>query len=129
MLVFCVSMCLCSKQDQEPVSTTNMEKGIADEQSTEMASSLENIDQELINAAAEGKIDVVKKLIDAGADLTARDDSDRTALIWAALRNYPDVVKTLLEAGADINASTEAGYSGLMAGASADCYNACQSWF
>ena len=53
---------------------------------------------------------MVKTLLDAGADLNARDESGWTPLHWAVwLSETPAVVKTLLDAGADPNARTKDG--------------------
>ncbi len=45
----------------------------------------------------------VKALIDAGADIGARNHRGNTALIYAAMRNDYDAVRVILEAGADID--------------------------
>ena len=45
----------------------------------------------------------VKALIDAGADVGARNHRGNTALIYAAMRNDYDAVRVILEAGADID--------------------------
>ena len=49
----------------------------------------------LMNAAAEGKVDVVKLLIESGADPALKDHSGKTARQWAAERNHPEVVALL----------------------------------
>ena len=43
-------------------------------------------------------------LLDAGADVNARERSGRTALHAAAAKGYSDVVKLLVERGADVAA-------------------------
>lgn len=48
--------------------------------------------------------DAVKALIEAGADVNAKDDEGKTALSWAARNHNPQVLKALVEAGADVNA-------------------------
>jgi ankyrin repeat protein len=55
-------------------------------------------------AAAGGRPETVDWLIDAGADITARNAAFGTALDVAALRGAPEVVELLLEAGADVHA-------------------------
>ncbi len=55
----------------------------------------------LHEAARKGNIDEAKKLLDAGADLTARDEHLRsTPLAWAAKFGQLEMVKLLLERGA-----------------------------
>ncbi len=58
----------------------------------------------LINAAQNGHSDIVRQLLEAGADINATNDFGVTALIWAATKGHSDIVRQLLEAGADINA-------------------------
>lgn len=47
---------------------------------------------------------VVRALLEAGADVGARDESGRTPLHFAAIRD-PEVVALLVEGGADVNAA------------------------
>jgi ankyrin repeat protein/tRNA A-37 threonylcarbamoyl transferase component Bud32 len=58
--------------------------------------------------------DVVKLLLDKGADVNAKDREGRTALMWAASSGNVDIVKILLDAGADISAKNEDGETALM---------------
>lgn len=54
-------------------------------------------------AAQGGHLDCVNILIEAGADVTVRDDEDRTPLLLAVKGNYADVAIALVKAGADPN--------------------------
>jgi ankyrin repeat protein len=47
-------------------------------------------------ASMHGHTEVVRELIDAGADITFKDDDGRTALQWAAKLKHRDVVALLL---------------------------------
>lgn len=53
--------------------------------------------------------EVVRFLLDAGADLNARDESGRTPLHWAARIGASESVGALLAAGADVHALDAAG--------------------
>ena len=49
--------------------------------------------------------DVLSTLIEAGAEVNARNGSDETPLHWAARWNKnPDIISTLIEAGAEVGA-------------------------
>lgn len=63
--------------------------------------------QQLVRAARAGDADLVDRLLDTGASVTARDDSGATALVAAAYGNHLAVARRLLEAGADPNAKDE----------------------
>ena len=57
----------------------------------------------LMYAAGEGKFDVVKCLIDHGADVDKKDQRKQTALHYASERGYLKVVEALLSKGAEID--------------------------
>lgn len=63
----------------------------------------------LIRAAEDGRLDLVRNLLEAGANPNAKSDGDVTVLIWAAARGHLEVVKALLESGAEPNARTRRG--------------------
>ena len=57
---------------------------------------------------------VIMALIEAGADINAKDEDGRTSIHAAAFNNdNPAIIKTLAEAGADINAKDENGVTPL----------------
>ena len=56
----------------------------------------------LITSAANGHLELVKWLIEAGASLTSRDAGKQTALLLAASRGHLEVVKYLIQAGASL---------------------------
>ena len=60
-----------------------------------------NDEYDLRRAAANGRLEVVKYLVDNGADIHANDDG---ALRWAAENGRLEVVKYLIDNGADIHA-------------------------
>jgi ankyrin repeat protein len=60
-------------------------------------------DQNLVVAAQEGRIEDVRKYIEAGANIEYQDDQGINALIAATQEGHAAIVKLLLERGADIN--------------------------
>lgn len=69
-------------------------------------------------AAYSGRAPAVTALINAGADVNARDDNGWTALVHAASRGQTKVVSLLLKAGADPNIRTRDGRTALSEGRS-----------
>lgn len=61
----------------------------------------------LISAAEAGNLSAVRDLVEAGADLDARDDRGRTAVMAATHSNHPDIVEYLIAKGADLNIRDE----------------------
>jgi hypothetical protein len=56
----------------------------------------------LFAAIARGRIDIVSRLIDAGANLNGRSRQGYTALMIAASHGHEDIVQLLLDKGADL---------------------------
>ena len=71
-----------------------------------------------MEAASGGYSDIVKLLIDHGANVNAKSSVGNTALTYACCGGYEDVVKILLEAGADVEHQNENGHTPLMEAAS-----------
>lgn len=67
----------------------------------------------LITAAAIGKTEAAKILIDAGADLDYQNNDGSTALYTAAFFCRVEIVKALLEKGADKNLKSNTGKTAL----------------
>lgn len=57
----------------------------------------------LVAASALGHVDIVKYLLEIGADTEARDSIGSTALLVAALFGYEEIAKVLLENAADVS--------------------------
>lgn len=55
-------------------------------------------------AAFEGRTEIVRVLLDRGADVNAGGTDDRPALSWAAQWGHAETVKVLLDRGASIHA-------------------------
>ena len=67
----------------------------------------------LNTAAAFGKLEAVRALIQAGADVNARNNDEGTPLITAAFLCRTEIVQYLLAHGADKNAKNKAGTTAL----------------
>ena len=52
---------------------------------------------------------MIKMLVNAGADVNARDSMGESALIWAAQFGHTDIMEILLKAGADPSIKDNAG--------------------
>lgn len=63
----------------------------------------------LFLAAGEGRLDVVRYLLDQGADVNAREQHGRTAITEAAFYGNTSVIKELLLRGAEVNAIADEG--------------------
>ena len=73
----------------------------------------------LIEAAASGSLAEVRRLLDAGAPVEARDGRRRTPVLAATQGNHLEVVRLLIARGADVNAQDDQQDSAfLLAGAS-----------
>ena len=70
--------------------------------------------RDLIQASMNGDVEQVISLLGSGADVNARDQRGRTALLCAVSRGQIDLVKLLLDKGADVNAKGEHGWTPLM---------------
>ncbi len=58
---------------------------------------------DLISAVQKGDTEIVKMLLDKGADVNAKDNNGNAALIWAVDRKNTEIIKMLLDKGADVN--------------------------
>ena len=68
-------------------------------------------------AAMRGHPECTQILIKAGSDVTAKDTSQYTALMWAAVTGYPECTQMLIEAGSDVTAKSSSQYTALMCAA------------
>ena len=65
-------------------------------------------------ASSEGHTGCVKLLVDAKADVNAKDKDSTTSLMAASARGHFDVVSIILAAGADVNEQNMDGHTALM---------------
>ncbi|KAI3434440.1 hypothetical protein D9Q98_002517 [Chlorella vulgaris] len=71
----------------------------------------------LLDAAANGQVEVVRLLLDRGADLEAVDSDGDTALAVAAAHGHVEVVRLLLKNSANLDAPGRNGYTPLIGAA------------
>jgi hypothetical protein len=65
----------------------------------------------LMYAVGYGQLNVVKALIDFGANVNVSNENGLTPLMIAVQRGKKNMIKTLIDAGADVNARDSYGYS------------------
>ncbi|MFS0554701.1 ankyrin repeat domain-containing protein [Brevibacillus sp. 179-C9.3 HS] len=63
--------------------------------------------QAFLEAAAEGNIEALKKHLEQGLDINARNRQKRTAILTAAMNDKLEAVSFLVEAGADVDLQDE----------------------
>ncbi|MBI3395869.1 MAG: ankyrin repeat domain-containing protein, partial [Spirochaetia bacterium] len=68
----------------------------------------------LMKAAAFGKIDVIRYLIEHGADVDARDTEGSTPVMYAAATGEREALRLLLDHGADIGKTNDLNWNALM---------------
>ena len=69
---------------------------------------------ELMVASQNGDVEVVKMLLNKGADVNSKTSDGITALIWATLNGHIEVVKMLIDKGANVNANEGNGMTALI---------------
>ena len=68
-----------------------------------------------MSAAYGGRAEIVRDLLDAGANINIRDNDGWTALMFAAMHGHTDVVRTLVARdGINIDHASESGWMALM---------------
>ena len=68
----------------------------------------------LILASDRGYTEIVKLLLEAGANVNLQDSHGNTALMWASSKGHIEVVRLLLESGAKVDLQNKDGATALM---------------
>lgn len=94
-----------TQQEKKMPDNTNSENFINNSriQKDERPIAATESDLALMKAARKGHTEVVKTLLENGANINAQDEDGETALIVAAQNGHTETVKILLENGADVN--------------------------
>jgi ankyrin repeat protein len=71
-------------------------------------------DSRFLQAIYNGNPARIKRLIEAGANVNAKNSDGTTALMEASSRGYTEIMRLLIEAGADVNTQDKNGYTALM---------------
>ncbi|OPA73532.1 hypothetical protein BVG16_28300 [Paenibacillus selenitireducens] len=66
-----------------------------------------NFVQQFLEAAGKGEIDTLKKCLEQGVDINARNKQKRTAILVAAMNDQLDAVEFLVQAGANVDLQDE----------------------
>jgi ankyrin repeat protein len=77
----------------------------------------------LIDATKDGRSEIVRILLDAGANVHTKGDKTRTALMYAAMGGQTDIVKMLLDKGANPNDRNDYPYQFRLEGTSPNRYH------
>ncbi|KPM04042.1 26S proteasome non-ATPase regulatory subunit 10-like protein [Sarcoptes scabiei] len=80
----------------------------------------------LHRACSNGQFNLVKKLIEEGAEIDAKDEMQWTPMIIASSAGHFEIVKYLIQKGAEINTTTINGQTALHYAASKGWRNICQ---
>jgi ankyrin repeat protein len=65
-------------------------------------------------AAFQGHLEVVRFLLDSGADVDARAPNQATPLMFAARNGHIEVARLLIERGADVDLKSDTGASAMV---------------
>ena len=77
------------------------------------STAINNNSKTLIDAARDGKLDIVRKLLIQGVDVNMKGEDGGTALLYAAGGGRIEIVRELLKHGAEVNAKSNTGNTAL----------------
>ena len=65
-----------------------------------------------------GIVEIVRLLVENGAEVNNKNNDGTTALLWAASKGYLEIVRLLVENGAEVNSKNNDGTTALLSAAS-----------
>jgi uncharacterized protein len=77
-----------------------------------------DVNKQLLDAAIDGKADVMRDMLARGADINTQNNVKDTALTLASWKGHTEIVDLLIKAGADINNQNNENYTALLLAAS-----------
>ncbi len=77
-----------------------------------------SLTKELLEAVHEGTVEIVKMLIERGADINGKNAGGVTPLMLATMRGDKELVSLLIDKGADVNAKSSSNWTALFIAAS-----------
>jgi ankyrin repeat protein len=83
----------------------------------------EEKNEKLIDAVYDGQLEIVKYLIEAGANINDQNKFNYTPLMIASINNRLNMVKLLIENGADVNAKNKYGKTAFIYAYNSRYYN------
>ena len=98
--------------ENEDVINALSEKGAVEEVISDEEA--ERLGLELIEASHSDRMDEIERLIEAGADVNAKNEKGGTALMYASIVGNLEILEKLIEKGADIDAKSARGWTALM---------------
>lgn len=105
-----------SDDEAEDPENSGEQENSTDEEDGKSETRMDTLNKLLRKAAKRGHVDVVRLLIDAGADVNS-SSTHKTAIFGAAENGFDEVVQLLQEAGAEVSATGNSDKSPLMASA------------
>ena len=105
-------LCVPDETMEEELLTSCKQNNVADLERL-LQKPLDPNGEGLVLAVKEGHLEVVRLLLEAGADKDAANTDGSTALFFAAQNGHLEVVRLLLEAGADKDAADTDGWTAL----------------
>lgn len=75
---------------------------------------ISKVEEPIIKAAKRGSSTLIKSLIKSGANINAKDNDGKTALMFAVMESYISIVTELVDAGANVSMQDKEGSTALM---------------
>lgn len=119
VMVFCAAWWTLAGEIHDAAQQGDLEqvKKLLESDPASIEAPLQDGKKPLHKAAYEGHVDVVRFLLEKGANVDSRSNSGSSPLHGAAFHNRPEIARILVEAGADVNLANNYGYTPLLSAA------------